>query len=119
MSNVLNAVSVLAKLGNVGGKVMTDNKIDLADLVVLPEVAMLFPLISTVKWGEIVVEAKALTVAQADAVVAQFKADFNIPQDDLETTIETVIEKIEKVSILAIQVVETVKDLVACFKKPA
>ncbi len=119
MEQVLGAISVLAKVGNIGGKVMENGKVGMEDIVVLPEVAMLFPVISAVKWSEVVAEAKVFTVEQADAAVAHFKAEFNIPQDAVEVKIETVIEALEKVAVLGFQIADAVKTMIALFKKPA
>jgi hypothetical protein len=118
MQNVLGAISVLAKIGNAGGKVLENGKVGMEDIVVLPDVAMLFPVAAAVKWPEAVAEAKALTVEQADQCVAHFKEVFDIPQDNVEVKIEKIVEAIEKVAVLSLQIVDTVKVVIELVKKP-
>jgi hypothetical protein len=118
MENVLGieslkaVVVVAATLGNVGGEVMQDGKIDSADFIIVGKLVPMFPALLKVEWAKVVPEVKDLTQAEADDLVAFFKAQFNIPQDAMETKIEHVLD-------VCVEVSKVVAKLIALFKKPA
>jgi hypothetical protein len=95
IKNLLLAVSVIAGLGNIAGIAYADNKIDASDLpAALYGGALLVPKLIEIDWSALVPEAKDLSIEEQAQLIAHFKAEFNIPQEDLEVTIEEVLQDV-------------------------
>jgi hypothetical protein len=89
IKNLLLVVSVIAGLGNIAGIAYADNKLDATDLPgALLGGAVLVPKLIEIEWNALVPEAKDLTAEEQAQLIAHFKAEFDIPQDDLEVTID-------------------------------
>lgn len=104
-------VLVGATLGNIGGSAMEDGKVDVKDIVLVGKLATVFPALLAIDFKAVVPEAKDLSEAEAMELVEYFKAEFNIPQDDEEVKIETVLS-------LCVRLAGIVGELIALFKKP-
>jgi hypothetical protein len=111
ITNLKAMVSVMASLGTVGGKSMEDGKINVADLALLPSLVNVFPRMLLIDFSQVVPEAKDLTQAESEELVAHFKTEFDIPQDDIEVKIEGVLSICVKLSGL-------VSEAIALLKKP-
>jgi hypothetical protein len=104
-------VLVGAVLGNVAGESMADGKVDVKDIMLVGKLATVFPALLAIDFKAVLPEAKDLSEAEAMELVEYFKAEFNIPQDDMEVKIETVLS-------LCVRLAGIVGELVALFKKP-
>ena len=105
-------VTIGSKLGNIGGKVLEDGKVNPADFVHVGDLVTMFPLLLSVHFDQAIPEAKDIQAGEADELIAHFKAEFDIPQDNLEVTIETVLD-------VVLTVVNAILKLVNIFKKKA
>lgn len=105
-------VSVGAAIGSVAGATMEDGKVDVKDLALLPKLIPVFPALLAIDFKQVVPEAKDLSEAEALDLVEHFKAEFAIPQADVEI-------KIEAVLALCVRLAGIIAELVALFKKPA
>lgn len=95
IKNMLLAISVLAGLGNIAGIAYADNKLVATDLPgALLGGAVLVPKLIEIEWNALVPEGKDLTAEEQAELIAHFRAEFNIPQDDLEVTIEEVLQDV-------------------------
>ena len=103
-------VTVASKLGNIAGKAFEDGKINAADLVLITDLLQVFPLLLSVNFGQAMPEAKDLQQGEVEELISHFKAEFDIPQDSLEVTIETVLD-------IAITVEQAIVKLIKIFKK--
>lgn len=112
IASLKKIVTVAATLGNISGEALVDNKIDRKDLALLPSIVPMFTALLAIDFMAIIPEAKDLSQAEAEELVAHFKEAFNIPQDSVEVKIETVLGICVKVSGMVIE-------LIAMFKKPA
>jgi hypothetical protein len=101
-----------SKLGNIAGKSMEDNKVNLADLVLLPGLVMVFPTMLEIDWSQAVPEAVDLSSEEAAELVACFCECFDIPQDDVEAKIENALKVVAKL-------VDCIQSLIKLFVKPA
>ena len=110
MEQLKKIVSIAAVLSNVAGSSLADNKIDLSDMAYIGQLVMVFPLFAGADFTKVADEVKNFKVEDAEALVAQFKAEFNIPQEDTEVTIEKVLDIVVRVTALML-------DLIAVFKK--
>jgi hypothetical protein len=90
-TNIFMAISILAMLGNVGGKAYEDGKLDEKDVMLITNVVMILPLAIKCNWGEALAEGKALDLTASEACMEHFKKEFDIPQDNTEFLIEDVI----------------------------
>lgn len=111
IAQLKSLVSVGAALGSVAGATMEDNKVDVKDLALLPRLIPVFPALLAIDFAQVVPEAKDLSEAEAAELVALYKAEFDIPQDDVEVKIETVLS-------LCVRLSGIVAELIAAFKKP-
>lgn len=102
-------VSIAAKLGNIAGLSLQDNKIDMADMVYLPNAVMLFPMFAQVDWAKAKEEINGFSSGDATMLVELFKKEFDIPQE-----IEV---KIERVLDISVRVIDLAMDLIELFKK--
>jgi hypothetical protein len=112
IEDLKKVISIGAKLGNLGGKVLEDNKVNAADFVHVGDLVTMFPLMLSVDFAMVMPEAKDIQAGEADEMIAHFKAEFDIPQDNLEVTIETVLD-------VALTVVNAILKLVNIFSKKA
>jgi hypothetical protein len=112
IASLKSLVSVGAALGSVAGATMEDGKVDVKDLALLPRLIPVFPALLAIDFAQVVPEAKDLSEAEALELVALYKAEFDIPQDDVEVKIETVLS-------LCVRLSGIVAELIATFKKPA
>ena len=103
-------VSVGAAIGSVAGATMEDGKVDVKDLALLPKLFPVFPALLAIDFKQVIPEAKDLSEGEALELVEHFKAEFAIPQADLETKIEAVLS-------LCVRLAGIVAELVALFKK--
>lgn len=110
IENLKKIVTVVAALGNIGGKSMVDGKIDARDLVLAAELIPVFPILLSVDFMMLVPEGADIAQVEAEELVAHFKAVFDIPQD-VEVKIEAVIS-------LCVKFVGLVSEAIALFKKP-
>jgi hypothetical protein len=111
IASLKGLVSVGAALGSVAGATMEDGKVDVKDLALLPRLIPVFPDLLAIDFSQVVPEAKDLSEAEAAELVALYKAEFDIPQDDVEVKIETVLS-------LCVRLAGIVAELIAAFKKP-
>ena len=112
IAQLKSLVSVGAALGSVAGATMADGKVDVKDLALLPRLIPVFPALLAIDFAQVVPEAKDLSEAEALELVEHYKQQFDIPQDDLEVKIETVLS-------LCVRLAGIVGELIAAFKKPA
>jgi hypothetical protein len=119
VENLEKIIVIGAKLGNVGGKVWADKKVNTEDLVYIPELFMIFPDIPSVQWKQLVPEGKDVSAEEASQLLNAFNVAFDIPQDALETKIETVLEVISRVVAAISEIVALVKMLLSVSKTPA
>ena len=110
MENVKKIVSIAAVLANVSGASLADGKIGLEDMAHVGQLVMVFPLFAAVDFVKVADEVKDFNMEDAEALVAQFKAEFNIPQESTEVTIEKVMDIVVRVTALIL-------DLIAVFKR--
>lgn len=95
IKNLLLAISVCAGLGNIAGIAYADNKLDATDLPgALLGGAVLVPKLIEIDWSALVPEGKDLTADEQAELIAHFRAEFNIPQEELELTIEDVLQDV-------------------------
>mgnify|MGYP001818563882 CR=1 FL=1 len=81
-------VSALAGMGTITGKAFADKKIDITDFpLVFPFLAEVQKL-GQIKWNEIPSNFSEMTPEVAEELKNQFAAEFDIPQDELESKIE-------------------------------
>ena len=93
--NLMIATTVFAKLGGIAGRSYEDGKLSASDLPgALIDGAAVIPSLISVEWNQLVPEGQDLDPAEQDQLMVHFKKEFDIPQDDLELTIEDVIEDI-------------------------
>ena len=117
MSNITNVenlkkiIKVAALLGNIGGKVFEDGKITISDINVLPDFISIFSTLVEIKWNDISVEAKDFTPDEAQELIATFNLYFDLPQENVERTIEAVL-------LIVGQLVSTIINLIQVFKRP-
>jgi hypothetical protein len=111
ISSLKSLVFVAASLGNIAGETMEDGKVDTKDIALIGKLIPVFPAILAIDFAAVIPEAKDLSESEALELVDLFKAQFNIPQDDLEVKIETVLS-------LCVRLSGIVAELVALFKKP-
>jgi hypothetical protein len=111
IASLKSLVSVGAALGSVAGATMEDGKVDVKDLALLPRLIPVFPALLAIDFAQAIPEAKDLSESEALELVALYKAEFDIPQDDLEVKIETVLS-------LCVRLAGIIGELVALFKKP-
>ena len=111
ISSLKSLVFVAASLGNIAGETMEDGKVDAKDLAMIGKLIPVFPALLAIDFKAVIPEAKDLSESEALELVEFFKAQFNIPQDDLEVKIETVLS-------LCVRLAGIVGELVALFKKP-
>jgi hypothetical protein len=111
ISSLKSLVFVAASLGNIAGETMEDGKVDAKDLALIGKLIPVFPALLAIDFAAVIPEAKDLSESEALELVEFFKAQFNIPQDDLEVKIETVLS-------LCVRLAGIVGELVALFKKP-
>ena len=110
MEQLKKVVSIAAVLGNCAGSSLADGRIDLADMAQIGQLVMIFPLFAGLDFAKVADEVKEFNMADAEALVAQFKAEFNIPQENTEVTIEKVLDIVVRVTALML-------DLIAIFKR--
>lgn len=103
-------VTVASKIGNIAGKAFEDGKINASDLVLVTDLLQVFPLLLALNFGQVMPEAKDLQQSEVEELIAHFKAEFDLPQDSLEVTIETVLD-------IAITVEQAIVKLIKIFKK--
>lgn len=108
--NIKALVSVAAALGSVAGATMEDGKVDMKDLALLPKLIPVFPALLAIDFKQVVPEAKDLSEAEALELVEHYKAEFAIPQADLEIKIEAVLS-------LCVRLYGIIAEIVALFKK--
>ncbi len=111
IANLLAITGVMASIGNIAGKSYEDGKLSAADLPgALIDGAAIIPSLISIEWNQLIPEGKDLDQEEQAQLMAHYKAKFDIPQDDLELTIEDVIEDIR----LAVMVINR---MVKRFKK--
>ena len=110
MEQLKKVVSIAAVLGSISGSVLEDGKINIADMAQVGQLVMVFPLFAGLDFAKVADEVKEFNMADAEALVAQFKAEFNIPQESTEVTIEKVLDIVVRVTALML-------DLIAIFKR--
>lgn len=106
-----NIISIAARLGNIAGKSLDDGKISLADIVLLPSLAMVFVDLIKIEWKKFLPELKTLTDVQQADLISHFKTEFNIPQKSIEVSIESVLS-------VVVQLSHTIMSLIHLYKKP-
>ena len=111
IASLKSLVFVAASLGNIAGETMEDGKVDVKDLALIGKLIPVFPALLAIDFAAVIPEAKDLSEAEAIELVEHFKAQFDIPQDDLEVKIETVLS-------LCVRLAGIIGELVALFKKP-
>jgi hypothetical protein len=90
MENVSKLIITVGHLANIVGKTFEDKKVDLADLVHLIPLIKEVQSLASVDFKNLGAEFKSYSPAQMAAIRDAFKAEFNIPQDQLEETVERV-----------------------------
>lgn len=110
MENLKKVVTIAAVLGNVSGAALQDGKIGIEDMAHIGQLVMIFPAFAGIEFAKIADEVKDFNMADAEELVKHFKEQFNIPQDNLEVTIEKVLDIVVRVTALLL-------DLIAIFKK--
>jgi hypothetical protein len=95
--NMKKMVSVIAHTGNLGGKVFDDGQVTKADIVFAPDLFMLFPELFAIQFKMIVPEIKTMSAESILDLVAHFNREFDIPQDNVEWTIEAIMSLITDV----------------------
>ena len=91
VDEIKKIITILAKLGNVAGMVFEDGKLTSADVAQIPTLVMIIPLFIEVKWTGLLPEIKDLTLDECNEIVACFKNEFNIPETNIEYTIESIM----------------------------
>jgi len=116
ITNLLAMVSVIASIGNIGGKAYEDGKLDASDLPgALVDGALIVPSLIQIQWNELIPEGKDLTAEEQSQLIAAYKQRFDIPQDNLEVTIEDVLEDVA----LLVSLVKRNIDRIQRIKNPA
>ena len=110
IENVKLIITAVASAGNLAGKVYADGKIDAADLSSVPEFLMaLVPSLTTVKFGEISAEVSNLTDAEIAEILVHFNTVFNIPEDKIETNIESILGLVKDAVGIVTKVIAIIK----------
>lgn len=110
IQNLKKVISIAARLGNVAGKSLIDGRIDLKDIILLPNIAMIFVDLIHIEWSQIIPEAKDLTFQEQNELIEHFKKEFEIPQRIIEVTIEETIAVI-------MQLKTVIMNLITVFQK--
>jgi hypothetical protein len=90
MENISKLLIAVGHVSNLVGKTFEDKKVDLADLANLIPLIKEVQALAAVDYKNLSVEFKAYSPAQMAAIRDAFKAEFDIPQDKLEETVERV-----------------------------
>jgi len=106
---VLGSIGV----GNVLGEVLSDGKVNLADLASAPALATAITSLSSVDYKLAFEQLKDLDKAELDDIHAAVVEKFNIPQDELEGKIELALGAVIELSQAVVKCVEVAK----AFKK--
>lgn len=109
IENLKKIISVGAKIGNIGGMTFQDGQINKDDLLVLPSFFELFPTLIAVQWTQIVPEAKDISESESAELIDWFKYEFNIPQDNVEVTIEQALSLINTVAQFIVNIIKAFK----------
>lgn len=109
--NLIGIISLIAILGNVGGKTMENEKIGVEDLALLPELSTAFPILIKTDFSQVFPEAGDLSDVEQAQLIAHFNQKFDIPQDALETKIESVLSIVQKQ-------IGVIQEAIVLFKKP-
>lgn len=110
INNLKKVISIAANLGNIAGKSLVDGKIDLKDIILLPNIALIFVDLIKIEWQQIIPEIRDLTIDEQTELIAHFKKEFEIPQRIIEVTIEETIE-------IALQLRNVIFNLITIFQK--
>ena len=109
ISALKSLVTVGAILGNIGGEAMVDGKVDVKDLALLGKLIPIFPALLAVDFKAVIPEVKDLSQAEAEELVEFFKLAFDLPQDNVEVKVETVLSICVKLSGLVFELINLFK----------
>lgn len=95
IANLLIITSVMAGIGNIAGRAYEDGKISASDLPgALVDGAKIVPKLMEAEWNQLIPEAKDLDESEQLQLLEHYKKEFDIPQDNIELTIEDVIDDV-------------------------
>jgi hypothetical protein len=109
IASIKKIISMGAKLGNVCGMAFQDGKLGMDDIALIPQLIQIIPLAIEVKWTEVLPEIKDFSLAEGEELLAHFRNEFDIPQENIEITIELVLSVVLKITSLIIELIQVFK----------
>ena len=88
IDNVKKLSLATAQLGSAAGKVLEDGKISFSDMAYAMKIVQSFQEFVAVKYAELKLEFKDLDAAEKGVLVQAFNAEFDLPQDSVEASVE-------------------------------
>jgi len=110
INNLKKVISIAASIGNIAGRSLVDGRIDLRDLVLLPNLAVVLVDLIHVEWSQVIPEARDLSADEQTQLIEHFKKEFVLPQRIIEVTIE------ETLAII-VQLKTVIVNLITVFQK--
>ena len=101
IENLKKIISSIAKTGNTCGKAFEDGKLNGGDVVLVPELFFDLSPLFNVEYAQVMPEAKDINTDEANALVAHFNTEFDLPQDNVEWTIESVLSLLGEIVSVA------------------
>lgn len=84
-------IKLLAAIGNGAGKAAEDGKVSWSDALYFSEAVMAAPK-AIIGIDQVLAELKDLDAAEKVQLGEQIKADFDLPQDQIESVVEKVLQ---------------------------